>query len=140
TLWEESTRVPLIVVAPGLTTPGSTSAEAVSLLDVYPTLVDIAGLPTPAHLDGESLKPLLQDPGATRDRPAVSVRGFGNYAVRDESYRYIRYADGSEELYDHRNDPGEWTNLAGEARFGAVKERLAGFLPVDAAPSYTAGE
>jgi arylsulfatase A-like enzyme len=59
TLWEESTRVPLIIVAPGLTTPGSTSAEAVSLLDVYPTLVDIAGLPMPDHLDGESLVPLL---------------------------------------------------------------------------------
>lgn len=139
TLWEESTRVPLIIVSPGTTRPGSTSSEAVSLLDVYPTLVELAGLDAPAHLDGESLLPLLRDPGAKRDRPAISVWGYGNYAVRDERYRYIRYADGSEELYDHETDPNEWTNLAEDDAYRKVKADLARFIPEAAAESYTAG-
>ncbi len=138
TLWEESTRVPLIVVAPGLTTPGSTSAEAVSLLDVYPTLVDLAGLAMPDHLDGESLLPLLSEPGASRDTPAITVWGYGNYAVRDDRYRYIRYEDGSEELYDHEADPDEWFNLAEDEDRSGIKRALAGYIPSNPAPSYTA--
>jgi arylsulfatase A-like enzyme len=129
TLWEESTRVPLVVVAPGLTTPGSTSAEAVSLMDIYPTLTDLAGLATPSHIEGQSLEPLLRDPAAVRDEPAVTTYGYGNHAVRDERYRYIRYRDGSEELYDHASDPNEWTNLAGDHGYDQVKSSLARWLP-----------
>jgi arylsulfatase A-like enzyme len=129
TLWEESTHVPLIVVAPGVTTPGSRSAEAVSLMDIYPTLAEIAGLDVPRHIEGQSLLPLLADPSAQRTVPALTTYGFGNHSVRDERYRYTRYADGSEELYDHEADPNEWTNLAGQRRHDAVKAELARWLP-----------
>ncbi|MBN1237852.1 MAG: sulfatase, partial [Gammaproteobacteria bacterium] len=134
TLWEESTHVPLIVVAPGVTQPGSSSGEAVSLMDLYPTLAELAGLDVPAHVEAESLTPLLRDPGAVREAPAVITYGYDNHAIRDERYRYIRYADGSEELYDHRNDPNEWHNLAGGRGSDAVIARLARYLPDRNAP------
>jgi len=129
TLWEESTRVPLIVVAPGVTTPGSRSAEAVSLMDIYPTLAELAGLDVPSHIEGQTLSPLLRNPSATREEPAVTTYGYNNHAVRDERYRYIRYRDGSEELYDHQSDPNEWTNLAAKPGYEQVKAGLARWLP-----------
>jgi len=129
TLWEESTHVPLIVVAPGLTTPGSRSSEAVSLMDIYPTLTELAGLTTPSHIEGQSLMAQLRDPAATRDAPAVTTYGYNNHAVRDERYRYIRYRDGSEELYDHQADPNEWTNLSGTPGYDRAKADLARWLP-----------
>ncbi len=134
TLWEESTRVPFIVVAPGVTQPGTTSDAPVSLMDVYPTLAELAGLETPEHVEGTSLVPLLRDPDADRERPAVTTYGFNNHAVRDERYRYVRYADGGEELYDHATDPNEWTNLADEPRYADVKAELAAWLPENDAP------
>ena len=136
TLWEESTRVPLIVVAPGVTRAGSRSGEAVSLMDLYPTLAELTGLGVPPHVEGESLVPLLRDPeGATREQPALITYGYGNHAVRDERYRYIRYADGSEELYDHDSDPNEWTNLAASPAHAQAKAQLARYLPEADAPA-----
>lgn len=134
TLWEESTHVPLIVVAPGVTTPGSRSAEAVTLMDLYPTLSELAGLDVPAHVEGRTLTPLLRNPDAARDEPAVTTYGFNNHAVRDERWRYIRYDDGSEELYDHDADPNEWENLAGRSGYADVIATLARWLPDDNAP------
>ena len=89
----------------------------------------MCGLPTSAKLDGVSLVPLLKDPQRTWNRPALTTHGLGNHALRNERWRYIRYADGGEELYDHQNDPNEWTNLAGAAEFAAVKADLAKWLP-----------
>lgn len=134
TLWEESTRVPLIVVAPGVTTPGTRSARTVSLVDILPTLLELTGVDALDNLDGESLVSLLRDPDAPWDRPAISTFGQANHAVRSERYRYIRYYDGSEELYDHDNDPGEWTNLAGNPQHAAAKAELARWLPAEDAP------
>ena len=128
TLWEESTRVPLIVVAPGVTSPGGKSSRPVSLIDLYPTLVELAGLDGPPGLDGESLLPLLRDPKAPRSTPAITTRGGEHHALRNERWRYIRYSDGSEELYDHESDPMEWTNLAGDPRRAEVKESLSAQL------------
>lgn len=131
-LWEEATRVPLTILAPGVTQPDTVSNEPVSLVDLYPTLCDLTKLSKPGHLDGESLAPLLKDPGAKRDRPALTIMGgmqSPSYAARDERWRYIRYADGSEELYDHHADPKEWTNLAAKPEFASEKARLAGFFP-----------
>lgn len=131
-LWEEGTRVPLIIHAPGITKAGSSSGQPVGLIDLYPTLVELAGLPKPEHLDGESLVPLLKEPAAKRSRPAITAMGGGDhfsYAARSERWRYIRYHDGSEELYDHGNDPHEWTNLAGKASSKEIKAGLAGYLP-----------
>jgi arylsulfatase A-like enzyme len=135
TLWEEATRVPVIVVAPGLTTPGSRCNRTVSLLDLYPTLMDLCGLPSPRHaLEGASWLPLLNKPSANWDRPSVMTYLRGNHAVRDERWRYIRYADGTEELYDHTVDPHEWTNLASSPNYTAAKHRLSQKLPGADAP------
>jgi len=129
TLWERATHVPLIVVAPGVTEPGTATHRPVNLIDLYPTLIELCRLPKRAELAGRSLVPLLKDPRATWDRPSLTTYRKGNYALRSEHWRYIRYADGAEELYDHRNDPHEWTNLAEKAEYDAVKKDLARWLP-----------
>jgi arylsulfatase A-like enzyme len=131
-LWEEATRVPLTIAAPKVTKAETVSGEVVALVDVYPTLCELAGLKAPKHLDGQSLMPLLQKPETKRERPAVTCMGGGEtaaYAARDRQYRYIRYANGDEELYDHEKDPKEWTNLAGEVALAEVKERLGKAFP-----------
>jgi arylsulfatase A-like enzyme len=128
-LWEEATRVPLIISAPGVTRPGARSERVVSLLDLYPTLSELCGLPPRAGLEGQSLAPLLRDPEAAWERPALMTHGRGNHAVRTERWRYIRYADGSEELYDHQRDPGEWANLAACESLADEKAALRAHLP-----------
>ena len=136
TLWERSTRVPFLIVAPGVTRAQSRTARPVGLIDLFPTLNELCGLPTVAELDGQSLVPLLRDPQRAWDRPALTTHGRGNHALRSERWRYIRYEDGGEELYDHANDPHEWTNLAGKPEFADVKADLAKSLPkTDAAPA-----
>lgn len=129
TLWEESTRSPLLWVAPGLTRPGSVCDRPVDFTHIYPTLCDLASLPRPAHVEGQSIRPLLADPAAAWVTPAVTTYKFGNHAVRSERWRYIRYEDGGEELYDHESDPLEWKNLAGDAAFASVKTEHARWLP-----------
>lgn len=139
-LWEEATRVPLMISvppgAPGLpegTRDGAISPRPVSLLDLYPTLLELAGLAPAGKLDGRSLVPLLRNPELPW-RPAVMTYGRLNHAVRSEDFRYIRYADGSEELYDHRADPMEWTNLADDELYVGVKREMAAWLPATNAP------
>jgi len=127
TLWEEATRVPLVIAAPGRR-PG-VCTRPVSLLDLFPTLNDLCGLAPIAAHDGVSLVPLLEDPARAWNRPAVVEYHRGNAAVRSERYRYIRYHDGGEELYDHQADPHEWHNLADRADLAAVKADLARRLP-----------
>jgi arylsulfatase A-like enzyme len=135
TLWERSTRIPMIIAAPGLTTPGSRSARPVGTIDLFPTLNDLCSLPAMPKLDGTSLVPLLKNPSLAWDKLALTTHGQSNHTLRTERWRYIRYADGGEELYDHDNDPNEWTNLAGRPEFAVVKADLAKFLPTsDAAP------
>lgn len=134
TLWERSSRVPLAVIAPGVTTPGTTCSRPVSLLDLYPTLVDLCGLPGRNDLDGVGLRPLLEQPQREWERPAVMTFGRGNHAVRSERYRYIRYANGDEELYDHASDPHEWTNLAADPSYADEIARHAEWLPTYDAP------
>ena len=131
TLWEDSTHVPLIIVAPGQATPGSRSAAPVSTLDIYPTLTELAGLDPPGHLQGHSLVPLLENAGAEWPHHAITTYRFGNHAVRTRRYRYIRYENGDEELYDHRHDPHEWRNLAPSPEHAGIKARLASLLPKD---------
>jgi arylsulfatase A-like enzyme len=129
TLWRESLHVPFIIVAPGITKPGSRSAAPVSLMDIYPTLAELAGLKAPDHVEGRSLVPLLKNPGRRWDFTTLSTFGYRNHAVVSDKYKYIRYSDGSEELYDTRKDPREWTNLAGQQNLARVKQELAGKLP-----------
>jgi arylsulfatase A-like enzyme len=134
TIWEESTRVPFIVVAPGITTPGSETDRVVSLMDLYPTLVELAGLDIPGHVEGRSLLPLIRDQEASWEHFALSTYGYMNHAIRSDRYRYIRYSDGSEELYDHETDPQEWINLAAQPAFSDIKGELARALPENDAP------
>lgn len=133
-LWEEATRAPLIIAAPGVTKPGGICRRTVDFMSVYPTLAELCGLPIPEHCEGKSLVPLLKNPSAEWNPPAVTTHGRANHAVRSERYRYIRYADGSEELYDHENDPLEWKNLADDPRHAPVKHQLAAWLPKEDAP------
>ncbi len=134
-LWEKANRVPLVIVAPGVATPGGISDRPVSLVDLYPTLVELCGLPARADLDGLSLVPLLRDPDAPRDRPALMTEMPGNHAIRTDRWRYIHYADGTEELYDHQNDPHEWTNLATDSRHREVIAAHRRWLPAREAPA-----
>lgn len=127
-LWEGSAHVPLVMAGPGIG-QGHTVTRPVSLLDLYPTLLQLAGLPPKPELDGLSLVPLLKNPATPWERPALTTAGFKNHALRSERWRYIRYADGSEELYDHENDPLERTNVAAKPEFASIKEDLQKWLP-----------
>jgi len=128
-LWEKSTRIPFIVVAPGITDPGSRCDVPVDLTSLYPTLLDLCGLPADPRCDGKSIVPLLQDPDREWEPPALMTYSRGNHAVRSERWRYIRYIDGTEELYDHGNDPHEWTNLARRSGFHSVLAEHRKWLP-----------
>ncbi len=128
-LWEEQTRSPLIFVAPGVTSAGGTCARTVDLMSVYPTLCDLAGIALPAHVEGTSLRPLLAEPAAAWDRPALSTYLYMNHTIRTEAWRYTRYRDGGEELYNERKDPNEWQNLAADPALENVKRELARWLP-----------
>ncbi|MBN2449706.1 MAG: sulfatase [Lentisphaeria bacterium] len=135
-LWEEATHNVLIIAAPGTGRPGSRCHTPVGLIDIYPTLIELCGLPPREALEGTSLVAQLRDPDAPRERPALTTHGHNNHSLRTSRWRYIRYADGSEELYDHDADDLEWTNLASDPAWAGVKEELARRLPaVNAAPS-----
>jgi uncharacterized sulfatase len=131
-IWEQTLKVPFIVRAPGVEA-GTVSTQPVSLIDVYPSLVDLAGLEVPTFLDGQSIKPQLEDPKAPRD-PAVSFYGEANTSIRSNDWRYIRYEDGSEELYHHRDDPNEWVNEADNPDHARIKKRLSRFIPANPHP------
>ncbi len=132
TLWERSTRVPLIIAGPGI--KKGVCREPVELLDIYPTLADIAGVAIPSHVEGISLKPQLADPTTLRSRPAITTHNPGNCSVRDVRYRYIQYGDGSHELYDLVDDPNEFTNVADQAGMATTLEKLRSFAPNVYAP------
>lgn len=133
TLWERSTRVPLIFAGPDIAA-NARCARPAELLDVYPTLLDLCGLPANKLTEGISLGPQLRDARAPRERPAITTHNAGNHGVRTEKWRYIVYADGSEELYDEVNDPNEWKNLANNPDFADVKKQLAKWAPAKSAP------
>jgi len=133
-LWEEATHVPLMIVAPGVTQPGGKCARTVSTMDLYPTLIDLCGLRPRDGIEGKTLLPLLKDPQAADDRVAVMTYLRGNHAVRSEKWRYIRYSDNTEELYDKVNDKLEWKNLAGDPKYADVKTDLSRWLPKTNAP------
>ncbi|OJV21877.1 MAG: iduronate-2-sulfatase [Dyadobacter sp. 50-39] len=128
-LWEEASRVPFIVYAPGLSKTSGVSERTVNLMDIYPTLTELCKLPAKKGVEGNSIVPLLKNPAAAWHHPSITTHGFGNHAVRSEKYRYIRYNDGSEELYDHDTDPQEFKNLAKDVKYASVKAELAKSLP-----------
>ena len=134
TLWERSTRVPLIFAGPGIALNKECATPA-ELLDLYPTLTELCGLKAPADLEGHSLVPQLKDPQTKRPWPAMTSHNQGNHTIRTERWRYIKYADGSEELYDHQTDPNEWHNIAKYEEYQDVIADLSNWLPkIDKAP------
>lgn len=147
TLWERSVHVPYIVVAPGVTKPNSKTSAPVDLMSIYPTLLELAGLPAYDKIAGEgvSVLPLLKDPKAPWSHYALCTHERKNHSVRSEHYRYIQYQDGSEELYDHRSDPNEWNNLAVQPteKLKLVIRKHAESIPQNEAPvgpSYYKGD
>ena len=136
TLWEEATNSMLMFRVPGVTTPGGVISRCVSLQDIYPTLVELCQLERPAHVDGESLIPILKNPGIDWKSTAFSYL-YDRYAsIRTERYRYIRYKEGQEELYNVEADPHEWTNQANNPEYQTVIKQLNARLPAveDMAP------
>ncbi|NDV61497.1 sulfatase [Puniceicoccales bacterium CK1056] len=138
-LWEDTTHVPFIIwdTREHCADEGRTVKDGVSLINIYRTLAELIGNKTPEYVDGYSLVPQLKDPSAPVAGPSICTWGRGNYTIRDTDFRYIRYFDGSEELYAHLDDPDEWTNLADNPDFASVKERMSAFLPKEEAPLWT---
>ena len=134
TLWERSTRVPLLFAGPGVT-PGSRCKAPVELLDIFPTLLEMTGFPARTDLEGHSLTPQLHDASAARPWPAITTASQNNHSVRTDRWRYIRYANQSEELYDEHADPNEWKNLAAEPSLASTKAELARWLPTTNLPA-----
>lgn len=132
-LWDRSTRVPYIYAGPGVA-KGARCDEPVELMDTYPTLIALAGLPEKTSLEGHSLLPQLKDAKTPRPWPAITTHNQGNHTVRSRDWRYIRYADGSEELYDRRADAHEWINLAKDPKYTDVKTEHAKWLPKENLP------
>ena len=133
-LWEEATHAPLMFVAPGVTKPNGRCIRPVSHLDIYPTLIDLCGLSRNPALQGKSLRPLLEDPSAKWEKPALTTHGRNCHSLRSERWRYIRYSDATEELYDHEDDPLEWKNLAGDPKYADIKKQHAKWLPKENVP------
>ena len=135
-LWQESCRVPLMVKVPGVTPKNRQCDGVVNLIDMYPTLIELCGLPENPVLDGRSFAPLLGNPDMPWNHPTLTngcSRDF--YRVYDGRYSYISHRQrGVEELYDHTRDPMEWTNLAPGHEYASVKSRLKAYLPTVAEP------
>ena len=146
-LWEQTTRTPLIIYAPGKL-PSGTPARGmickspVSLVDLYPTLLELCGLPKNKQLDGRSFAPLVNDPNADWPYPAIitnSPHWLGaNHAVRSREFHYIHYSDGGEELYDVKADPLQRKNLADDPAHASAKAELKKWLPKKNAPHFGA--
>ena len=136
TLWEEATRVPFIIYDGRSKSNQSpaTYKEAVSLINVYKTIADYTGVQIPDYVDGESLVPIVNDASLKLEKPTIIVWGRGNYSVRTKQYRYTRYFDGGEELYNHKTDPNEWKNLAADTNYDTLKKELNSHLPKQEKP------
>jgi iduronate 2-sulfatase len=137
TLFEQSARVPLIVVVPGLTKPGSVVTTPVGLVDLYPTLAELCGVPRPENLQGQSLVPMLRNPeekgrgwALTQVTRRRGGKEFFGYSIRTERYRYTEWDGGAEgrELYDHAEDPQERFNRVDDPKYQQVVQELAALL------------
>lgn len=128
-LWEEPTRTVFIWKVPGMTPEGIRCQRPVDYMSIFPTLCRLTDIDRPSHVEGLDISPLLKDPAAAWTEPALTTFHKDNHSFRSERWRYIRYADGSEELYDHDADPNEWKNLAGLSAHNDVKQSFRKFIP-----------
>lgn len=127
-LWENGTRVPMIIMGPGIP-EGKVINKPVQLLDIYPTLLELSNLKADHKHEGNSLVPLLRNMEAEWPHFARSCFGPGNYAIMSERYHFIQYNDGSEEFYDHNNDPEEWHNAIDNKAYANIIEKHRAQLP-----------
>jgi serralysin len=134
TLWEEAARAPFVLALPGSDDDGQRVSQPVELVDIMPTILELFGITAPDGLSGRSLLPFIEDPTLTDDGVAITTM-FGSASLRSGDWRYIRYQDGSEELYQLAIDPNQWVNLAEEPAFAstvaALKARLNDELEAD---------
>jgi len=142
-LWEESTRVPLVIVSAKsqgkqFGEAGQLCSKPVGLIDLYPTMLELCGLPAKKSNQGDSLVPLLKDPSTNWRFTTLTTYARGNHTLRSERYRYLRFENGSEELYDHEKDPNEWTNLADLPKHAKLIQRMHKELPAKEAPYHPA--
>ena len=128
-MWEVTTKTTLVIAGPEDVAKNQLCKKPVSLVDLYPTLLDLCGLPSRDGLDGKSLVPLLKSPEMEWERPVLMTFGYENHAIRTDRWRYIRYNDGGEELYDHDSDLNEWKNLASNAEYRPLMDMLKRSLP-----------
>ncbi|QCX02287.1 sulfatase [Aggregatimonas sangjinii] len=128
-LWNTATKTPLLFAAPNLPN-GKIIDQPAELLSIYPTLLELCGLPAYDRNEGKSLVPLMKGEGVA---PSIAITTFGmnNHTVKSERFRYIRYEDGGEEFYDHRNDPNEFMNQAKNPKYSEEIRRLKEYLPED---------
>jgi arylsulfatase A-like enzyme len=137
TLWERTSNVPFIWSGGGIA-QGADVQTTVSLIDMYPTFVDVCGLPAVEGLDGTSLAGMLSDPSTARDRNVLlPYLTPGGYAIINQDWRYIHYDDDTEDLYNVKKDPHEWDNLASDPRHRDVKQELQAAAPENFAPAGT---
>jgi iduronate 2-sulfatase len=134
-LWDSGARVPLIMRVPGMDPPEHRCDEGVGLIDIYPTLLELCDLPDVPGLAGVSLRGLLSGEQPERDQPARTFLGPRNQSLRTRRWRYTRYCDGGEELYDYENDVHEHVDLAGDPDYAEVRESLSEWLEDDPAPA-----
>ncbi len=128
-LWEEPTRTVFIWKVPGMTPAGVRCEQPVDYMSIYPTLCSLTGVVKPAHVEGLDITPLLKDPTADWQIPALTTFHKNNHSFRNQTWRYIHYADGGEELYNHDIDPNEWKNLADDSKYADIKAGFKKFFP-----------
>jgi len=135
-LWERATKVNLVWVVPDVTKPGSICDRPVNLLDIYPTLASLTGCKPPERqLEGNDLTVLMKNPEASWDKTTLTAYGYKNYSIRSERYRYIVYADETEELYDHEKDKWEWHNLAKNPECAHIIKEMRKGIPAHHEPT-----
>jgi len=127
-LWDEAVKVPLIIKPPNFN-KSIEIKNIVELIDIYPTLIDLAGLPNYKKNEGKSLVPLIENKNNFNKNFSLTTFGWGNHSISVDNYKYIVYRDSSEELYYLKNDPNSWKNLANNKSYDSIKIRLRNLLP-----------
>ena len=140
-LWETATKAPLLFAGPNLP-KGKKINAPVEMLSLYPTLLELSGLPNYERNEGNSLVAMMQNDEGLDEARAVTTFGMNNHAIKMNGYRYIRYEDGKEEFYNHSEDPNEWYNEAENPKYKTKIDQLKALLPEvnskwDSASNYT---
>ena len=128
-LWKQATNAPLVIKYPGMKSASQECKNAVSFMDIYPTVLNILNFEQPEYLQGKSIKKLIDDPTSDWEYPAVITYPGGNHSIEFKEWNYIHYIDGSEELYNHNNDPKEFHNLASDPQYRVIMDSLKKWIP-----------